>query len=111
MTIRPAATSLRISSGCKLLALGDEFHFRRDLAGAGMFELRNRFRHRYSSLLRDRSQAETVQRLRSGMRRINDTSGNFVSIVSLWRPVSTNGRLPYAIASHLPPRHNSYQSA
>ena len=33
----------------ELLALGDEFHLRRDLAGTGAFELRNRLRHQVSS--------------------------------------------------------------
>ena len=43
MTIRPRATSSRISSGVEVLALGDEFHFGRDDALAGGFELRHGF--------------------------------------------------------------------
>ncbi len=43
MTIRPAATSSRTSSGARLFALGDEFHFGRDDAGAGLFDLGHGF--------------------------------------------------------------------
>ncbi len=49
ITIRPAATSSRIERGIKQLALGDEFHLRGGLAGAGAFELRNRLRHQVST--------------------------------------------------------------
>ena len=39
MTIRPAATSSRISFRREVLALGDEFHFRRDLAGTSRLQV------------------------------------------------------------------------
>ena len=43
MTIRPAATSLRTSSGSSFSRSATKVHLRRRVSGAGMFKLRDWF--------------------------------------------------------------------